>query len=101
MDIESLLEIRKKIVQNAQELAMNGAGDANSRLSVLMELIRGGAADTGVYSAAFELINKKEGDDSRLDGYLDLLYEVDQAIAKADIGQPGIDGPLVDTQNTR
>jgi len=81
MNKDSLLELRKQIVQSAQELALNGAGAPESRLQVLLELIRSRDASQEVYNQAFELAKRQDDDDAKLNGLLDLLFELDQVIA--------------------
>lgn len=82
MDRDSLLELRKQIVQSAQQLALDGAGTPESRLLVLLELIRTNDASQEVYNRAYELAKSQDDDDAKLSGLLDLLFEIDQAIAR-------------------
>ena len=77
MQRDQLLELRSKIVQSAQEIALKGSGSPVDRLQVLMSLIHDGDASLEVMTRAFELAYAMEGDDDKLTSLLDLLYAVD------------------------
>jgi len=77
MQRDQLLELRSKIVQSTQEIALKGTGSPVDRLQVLMSIIRDGDASTEVLTRAFELAQSMEGDDDKLTSLLDLLYAID------------------------
>lgn len=81
MEENQLLELRNKIVQKAQQLAMSGNGSPAERLQVLMGSIQAGTANFEVLNAAYEIAGTLEGDDEQLSALLDVLYEVDARIA--------------------
>ena len=84
MQRDQLLELRSKIVESAQQLALNGQGTAEDRLQVLLNVIRSGDASLEVLSRAYELANGIENDDDKLTALLDVLYEVDADLAKSE-----------------
>lgn len=95
MEKEQLIELRKKIVASAQEIALHGDGSAADRLQILLSLIRDGVGDTNVLSKAFELAQTLENPDDKLSTLLDLLYEVDAKITadeQSDTAGSGVHG---------
>lgn len=83
MDINSLQQIRTEIINRAQTLALDGQVNDEDKLAVLMNLIRTGVASDQVVRSAFDAIEQLPDDDTKLNTYFDLLYEVDQMIARA------------------
>jgi hypothetical protein len=90
MNKEQLLELRGKIVNSAQELALNGQGSPEDRLQLLLNIIRGGEPTYDVLSKAYELTSQIDNDDGKLTALLDVLYEVDAKLG--DLEQPGNEG---------
>ena len=88
MQKDQLLELRSKIVQSTQKLALEGDGSATDRLQILMGIVRDGAATTEILARAYELIQLIETDDDKLTALLDLLYEVDAQLSALDNEQP-------------
>lgn len=82
MDKEKLLELRSKIVEKTQQLAVNGQGSPEDRLQVLFNIIQSGGASLEVLSSAYELIESLNSDDEKLTALLDVLYEVDARISE-------------------
>lgn len=82
MDKEKLLELRSKIVEKTQQLAVNGQGSPEERLQVLFNIIQSGGASLEVLSSAYELIESLNSDDEKLTALLDVLYEVDARISE-------------------
>lgn len=81
MDTNTLLEIRKQVVDGAQKIALEGSGAPVDRLQVLLEIIRSGTATKEIFDRSIQLINELEGDDVKLGNMLDLVYEIDQLLA--------------------
>ncbi len=94
MDLNSLQQLRTQIVHKAQDLALNGQVDTDDKVALLMNLVRTGSATEEVIRAAFQAIEELADDDTKLTSYLDLLFEVDQMIAK----QPSSAKPTEATQ---
>jgi len=92
MQKEQLLELRNKIVQSTQDIALRGEGSATERLQVLLNIVRSGGASLEVLSKAYELAQSLEGDDDKLSALLDVLYEVDAKLGEAD-EQPAEETP--------
>lgn len=84
MQKDQLVELRNKIAQSAQELALKGEGSVEDRLQILMSIIRGGDASLEVLTKAFELAESIQNDDDKLGAMLDLLYEVDARLVDID-----------------
>lgn len=81
MDKNQLLELRNKIVEKTQQLAVNGQGSPADRLLILLDIIKSGGANAQVLNAAYELAGTIEGDDEKLTALLDILYQVDAQLA--------------------
>ena len=77
MQKQQLLELRSKIVQSAQEIALRGEGSPADRLQILLGIVRDGNANIEVLTKAYELTQSIESDDEKLTALLDVLYEVD------------------------
>lgn len=82
MDINSLQQLRTEIINRAQALALDGQVNDDDKLAVLMNLIRTGIASDQVIRGAFDAIDRIPDDDTKLSNYFELLYEVDQMIAR-------------------
>jgi hypothetical protein len=93
MQKEQLLELRRKIVQSTQEIALRGEGSPAERLQVLLSIVRNGDASIEVLSKAYELAQASDSDDDKLAALLDVLYEVDAKLS----AEPAESG-TVDTQ---
>ncbi len=76
-----LLELRAKVVDQMQKLALGSSGDAETRLQLLMEMARAGKATTEVYHAVYEIVSQIPNDDDKMNAMLDLLYELDRAVS--------------------
>lgn len=83
MDKEQLLELRNKIMQSTQEIALRGDGSPMERFQVLMNLVRGGNVSFDVLAKTYELAQSVEGDDEKLSALLDILYEVDAKLGES------------------
>lgn len=81
MQKEQLLELRNKIVQATQDIALQGEGNDAERLQVLLNIARAGNANYAVLQKAYELASSIEGDDDKLAALLDILFEVDVQLA--------------------
>jgi len=81
MDKNQLLELRGKIVEKTQQLALTSEASPADRLQVLLGIIRSGAATIEVFSKAYELTESIEADDVKLSSLIDLLYEVDAQLS--------------------
>lgn len=77
MEKDQLLDLRNKIVQKTQQLAVAGQGAPADRLRVLLGLIQAGNANIEVLNKAYELSETIEGDDEKMSALLDVLYEID------------------------
>lgn len=77
MQKQQLLELRSKIVQSAQEIALRGEGSPADRLQILLNIVRDGEANLEVLTKAYELSQSIENDDEKMTALLDVLYEVD------------------------
>jgi hypothetical protein len=77
MEKDQLLELRSKIVQKTQQLAIDGQGSPSDRLQVLLSIIQAGGANAEILNKTFELTESIEGDDEKLSALLEVLYEVD------------------------
>jgi hypothetical protein len=93
MQKEQLLELRSKIVQSTQEIALRGEGSPAERLQVLLSIVRNGDASIEVLSKAYELAQASDSDDDKLAALLDVLYEVDAKLS----AEPG-ESSTVDNQ---
>lgn len=82
MDTNSLQKLRAQIIDRAQALALSGQVNEDDKLAILMNLVRTGAASDEVVRGAFDAIDRLPDDDVKLETYFDLLYEVDQLIAR-------------------
>ena len=82
MDINSLQQLRTEIIDRAQALALDGQVNDDDKLAILMNLIRTGVASDRVIREAFASIDRIPDDDTKLSNYFELLYEVDQMIAR-------------------
>ena len=82
MDTNSLQKLRAQIIERAQALALSGQVNEDDKLAILMNLVRTGAASDEVVKGAFDAIDHLPDDDVKLETYFDLLYEVDQLIAR-------------------
>lgn len=91
MQLDALIELRKQIAQNAQELALNGAGSVEERVSVLMGIIRASEPDRAVYARVYEMIRQVDDNDAQMGYLLDLLYEIDAKISEKTPSQDEID----------
>lgn len=96
MDKNRLLDLRTKIVQRAQQLAMESQAPATERLQVLLGLIRSGGADLEVLTKAYELTESVENDEGKLSTLIDVLYEVDARLAESDSSQEPQQPPVID-----
>ena len=81
MNQDNLQKIRSDIIARTQTLALNGNVDDNDKLVVLMNIIRLGNFSDEIMTATFDAIEHLSEDNTKLETYLDLLYEVDQRIA--------------------
>lgn len=81
MDKNQLLELRSKIVEKTQQLAVNGQGSPAERLVILLDIIKSGDPTPEVLNSAYELADSLEGDDEKLTALLDILYQVDAQLA--------------------
>ncbi len=77
----ALLELRGQIVAQTKKLALEGTGAPESRLQVLMEVIRSGDSTADTYKSAYEIMQQLPSDDDKMNGMLDLLFEIDKDIA--------------------
>lgn len=84
MHKEQLLELRSKIVQSAQTLALRGNGEPEERLQVLLSLVRSGDANVEMLTKVYELSQTIHDDDDKLSVLLDVLYEVDAKLNQDD-----------------
>ena len=84
MHKEQLIELRNKILQSTQEIALRGEGSEAERLQILLSIVRSGNASIEVLTRAYELVQSSENDDDKLSVLLDVLYEVDAKIAAED-----------------
>lgn len=82
MDTNSLQQLRTEIINRAQNLALDGQVNSDDKLAILMNLIRTGVTSDRVVRSAFDIIDQLADDEVKLNTYLDLLYEVDQMIAR-------------------
>lgn len=87
MQLEALVKLREQIAHSAQELALNGSGSPEERVSVLMGVIRSTDPDQSVYNQTYEVINQTSDNDLRLRYLLDFLYELDEKISEKTIAQ--------------
>ena len=83
MQKEQLLELRSKILQSTQEIALRGEGSPAERLQILLSIVRNGDANLEILTKAYELAQSSVGDDDKLTALLDVLYEVDAKISAA------------------
>lgn len=83
MQKEELLKLRQKIVESAQQLALNGNGSTEDRLNILVDVISSGNVTTEVANKAFELAQMLDDDDQKLSAFMDIIYGVDQNIARS------------------
>ena len=90
MQNDQLLELRNKIVQSAQQVALHGEGSEAERLQLLLGIIRGGDATIEVLTKAYELSQSIEGDEDKLSTLLYLLYEVDIKLGESE-SKPAIE----------
>ena len=81
MDKNQLLELREKIVQRTQQLALTSEAPAVDRLQVLLGIVRSGGANSEILSKAYELTESIETDEAKLSALLDLLYEIDEQLS--------------------
>lgn len=81
-----LLELRSQIVAITQQLALSGTGSPETRLQILLEIIRSGESTTETYKSAFEIMQQLTNDDEKMNSMLDLLFEIDKdlSVEKAD-----------------
>ena len=84
MHKEQLLELRNRILQSTQEIALRGEGSEAERLQILLSIVRSGNANVEVLTRAYELVQSSESDDDKLSVLLDVLYEVDAKLAAED-----------------
>lgn len=77
MQKEQLLELRSKVVQAAQAVALNGDGAPEERLQVLLSFVRSGDANLEILTKVYELSQTISNGDDKLSVLLDVLYEVD------------------------
>lgn len=84
MQKEQLLELRNKIIQSTQEIAMRGEGSPAERLQVLLGVVRDGDASIEILTKAYELAQSTGSDDDKLTALLDVLYEVDAKLSAED-----------------
>lgn len=78
MNKDELLKLREQIINNTRQLALdNEDADPAARLEVLMGLIRSGDTSSEVMHRAYEVAAKLPEDSSKLDAFLDLVYEID------------------------
>jgi len=84
MHKEQLLELRNRILQSTQEIALRGEGSEAERLQILLSIVRSGNANVEVLTRAYELVQSSENDDDKLSVLLDVLYEVDAKLAAED-----------------
>jgi hypothetical protein len=79
-----LLELRAQIVAQTKKLAVEGNGSPEARLQILMEVIRSGESSVDMYKSVYEIMQQLPGDDDKMNGMLDLLFEIDKGIAVED-----------------
>ena len=91
MQKDQLLELRRKIVQTAQDIALHGEGTPEERLQVLLDVVRSGDASIDVLTKVYELSGEIESDDEKLTALLDLLYEVDVKISQENAPQSEVE----------
>lgn len=78
---QELLELRKKIIEGARELAMSGDIAAETRLNVLLELSKDGGDPAAALNQAYDAAQIVGSDDDKLNAFLDILYEIDTHLA--------------------
>lgn len=76
-----LIELRSQIAAQARQLILDGAGEPETRLQMLMELIRSGESTIDIYRSAYEITQQLSNDDDKINSMLSLLYEIDKNIA--------------------
>lgn len=84
MQKDQLLELRNKILQTTQEIALRGEGDPAERMQILLSIVRAGNANLEVLTRVYELSQSIEDDSDRLSALLDVLYEVDAKLSQQD-----------------
>lgn len=76
-----LLELRAQIVAQTQQLALKGTGAPEARLQVILEVIRSGESTMDMYKAAYSIMQQLPGDDEKMNGMMDLVFEIDKDLA--------------------
>jgi len=76
-----LIELRSQIVARTKLLALDGTGTPESRLQILLEVIRSGESTLDIYKTTFGIIQQLSNDDEKLDAMLDLVFEIDKDLA--------------------
>jgi len=84
MQKEQLLELRRKILESTQEVALRGEGSPAETLQVLLSIVRSGDASVEVLMKVYELAMLSENDSDKLTALLDVLYEVDAKLSAED-----------------
>ena len=89
MQKEQLLELRSKIVQSAQAVALHGDAAPEERLQVLLNFVRSGDANLEILTKVYELSQTMSNGDDKLSVLLDVLYEVDAKLNQEDTPRTG------------
>lgn len=84
MNKEELLELRRRIVDQTKRLALESDTDPTEKLQVLMGLVRSGDVSADVMNKTYETAEQLPEDASKMDAFLDLLYEIDARLAEDD-----------------
>lgn len=84
MNKEELMELRSRITEGVSRLAVDGNGNEQERIRILLDVIGAGGANREIYETAFRLVSEQDDAGSKLDRFLDLLYGVDQDITRLD-----------------
>lgn len=93
MNKDELLKLREQIINNTRQLALdNEDADPVARLEVLMGLIRSGDTSAEVMHRAYEVAAKLSEDSSKLDAFLDLVYEIDVQLGDENQEDPATHG---------
>ncbi len=89
MDKSDLLELRKQIIVDSKELALDSDAPLASRLFMVLESIRGG--DIKLLKKAFEMARGLEDETAKLEAMIELISLIDEVLATRQQSTPTAD----------
>lgn len=93
---QDLSDLRTKIVDSVQELALKNEGDPLARTQVMLEMMRADTASSEVYIKAYEVAQQIEDANERMDVMLDIIFEIDRKVAASQLDSEKVEEPTSD-----